>query len=78
MQINKIFIDQIVRSASSIGANYEEADGTPTKKDFSYNIKAKEGALFLVENDEFIKEKNLRFDVIFVPEIYLTEIMRQY
>lgn len=33
-QINKIFIDQIVRSASSIGANYEEADGTPTKKDF--------------------------------------------
>ncbi len=37
-QINKIFTDQIVRSASSIGANYEEADGTPTKKDFSYKM----------------------------------------
>jgi len=37
-QINKILIQQIVRSATSIGANYEEADGTPTKKDFSYKM----------------------------------------
>lgn len=37
-RINRIFIDQIVRSASSIGSNYEEADGTPTKKDFVYKM----------------------------------------
>jgi len=37
-RINRIFIDQIVRSASSIGANYEEADGSPTKKEFSYKM----------------------------------------
>lgn len=37
-KINRIFIDQIVRSASSIGSNYEEADGTPTKRDFIYKM----------------------------------------
>lgn len=37
-RINRIFIDQIVRSASSIGANYEEADGSPTKKEFAYKM----------------------------------------
>ncbi len=37
-RINRIFVDQIVRSASSIGSNYEEADGTPTKKDFIYKM----------------------------------------
>jgi len=37
-RINRIFIDQIVRSASSIGSNYEEADGTPSKKDFIYKM----------------------------------------
>jgi len=35
---NKIVIDQIIRSAASIGSNYEEADGTPTKKDFIYKM----------------------------------------
>lgn len=37
-RINRIFIDQIIRSSSSIGSNYEEADGTPTKKDFIYKM----------------------------------------
>jgi four helix bundle protein len=37
-RVNQIFIAQIVRSVSSIGANYEEADGTPTKKDFAYKM----------------------------------------
>lgn len=37
-RVNRIFIDQIVRSSSSIGSNYEEADGTPTKKDFIYKM----------------------------------------
>ena len=37
-RINRIFVDQIIRSASSIGSNFEEADGTPTKKDFIYKM----------------------------------------
>lgn len=37
-RINRILINQIGRSATSIGANYEEADGTPTKKDFAYKM----------------------------------------
>lgn len=37
-RINRIFIEQIIRSASSIGSNYEEADGTISKKDFVYKM----------------------------------------
>lgn len=37
-RVNRIFFDQIIRSATSIGANYEEADGTPTRKDFAYKM----------------------------------------
>lgn len=37
-RINRILVSQIVRSGTSIGANYEEADGTPTKKDFAYKM----------------------------------------
>lgn len=37
-KVNRIFISQVVRSSSSIGSNYEEADGTPTKKDFIYKM----------------------------------------
>ncbi|MEK7577982.1 MAG: four helix bundle protein [Patescibacteria group bacterium] len=37
-RINQILINQIGRSATSIGANYEEADGTATKKDFAYKM----------------------------------------
>lgn len=44
-RINRIFIDQIIRSASGMGSNYEEADGSPTKKEFAYkmSIVKKEG-----------------------------------
>ena len=31
-------ISQLVRSATSVGANYCEADTAPTKKDFKYRI----------------------------------------
>lgn len=31
---NAVFISQIIRSATSIGANYEEADGARSKKEF--------------------------------------------
>lgn len=37
-RINNIFIGQLIRAASSIGSNYEEADGTPTRKDFIYKM----------------------------------------
>lgn len=37
-EINKVLMSQIVRSATSIGANYMEADGAESKKDFQYKI----------------------------------------
>jgi len=36
--INNALISQIVRSGTSIGANYMESDGANTKKDFRYRI----------------------------------------
>lgn len=37
-EINRPLISQIVRSATSIGANYMEADGAESKKDFQHKI----------------------------------------
>ncbi len=36
--INRPLIDQIIRSATSIGANYMEANGANSKKDFKNKI----------------------------------------
>lgn len=36
--INNPLINQIIRSATSIGANYMEADGAESKKDFRHKI----------------------------------------
>ncbi len=36
--INKPLISQIVRSSTSIGANYMEADGAESKKDFQHKL----------------------------------------
>ena len=36
--VNNHLVGQVVRSATSIGANYMEADGAVTKKDFKYKI----------------------------------------
>jgi len=36
--INKPLVSQVVRSGTSIGANYMEADGAESKKDFKYKI----------------------------------------
>jgi four helix bundle protein len=36
--INSPLISQIVRAATSIGANYVEADGAESKKDFQHRI----------------------------------------
>lgn len=37
-EVNKILINQIVRSATSVGANYMEANQTSSKKDFKNKI----------------------------------------
>ena len=37
--INFKLIDQLIRSATSIGANYREANETETKKDFQFRIR---------------------------------------
>lgn len=36
--INESLIKQLIRSATSIGANYMEANGCDSKKDFKYKI----------------------------------------
>jgi four helix bundle protein len=36
--INRPIISQLIRSATSIGANYMEADGAESKKDFIHKI----------------------------------------
>ncbi len=36
--VNMVLINQIIRSATSIGANIEEARGAHTKIDFTYNM----------------------------------------
>lgn len=36
--INRSLISQVVRSATSIGANYMEADASESKKDFKHKI----------------------------------------
>lgn len=42
---NKVLINQVIRSATSMGANDQEADGSLTRKDFIHNyvIVRKEG-----------------------------------
>jgi four helix bundle protein len=36
--INKELIKQLIRAATSVGANYNEADGAESKKDFRHKI----------------------------------------
>lgn len=37
-RVNDVLVKQIVRSGTSVGANYMEADSAGTKKDFKYKI----------------------------------------
>ncbi len=37
--INQRLVDQLIRSGTSIGANYREANETDTKKDFKHRIR---------------------------------------
>jgi len=57
--INFKLVDQVVRSGTSMGANYREANETDTKKDFKYKIRlclkeSKETSYWLV----LLKEAN--------------------
>ena len=36
---NKIIVNQVIRSATSVGANYEEAQGAASKADFRNKLK---------------------------------------
>lgn len=63
--VNKRLIDQLIRSATSIGANYREANETDTKKDFQNKIRiskkeAKETIywiqLLIEENNNYKRE----------------------
>lgn len=63
--INFKMIDQLIRSATSIGANYREANETDTKKDFKNRIRiakkeAKETIYWLqllIETNQYLKNE---------------------
>lgn len=68
--INKVIIDQLIRSATSIGANYHEANEADSKKDFCNKIRiskkeAKETMYWLKLLAEIEKEK-----VVKIRELY--------
>jgi len=67
-RINNRLVDQLIRSSSSIGANYREANETDTKKDFKNKIRiAKKEAketiywleLMIEDNPNLKKEINI-------------------
>ncbi|MFH0972884.1 MAG: four helix bundle protein [Patescibacteria group bacterium] len=77
--VNFKLIDQVVRSGTSMGANYREANETETKKDFKYRIRIcrKEGKetiywlqLIIEANPEFKK----RVDPLLQETIELVKI----
>lgn len=60
--INNNLVSQVIRSGTSVGANYREANETETKKDFVFRVRicrkeAKESVYWL----ELIKESNPNF-----------------
>ena len=77
-RINTNLVDQLVRSATSVGANYREANETDTKKDFRNRIRiskkeAKETIYWL----KLLLDVNpgLKDDIISL-EIEATELMK--
>lgn len=74
------YIDQVIRSSSSIGANYREANDALGKKDFTFRIRisrkeAKESTYFLrlmkdVEDTGF----NSELDSLIQESVELTKI----
>ena len=69
--VNRRLVDQVIRSGTSVGANYREANETETKKDFKHRImicrkEAKETNYWLKlateANPEFSKEIGVLLD----------------
>lgn len=62
-EVNRIFINQLIRSSTSVGANYMEADGAESKKDTKHKFclcrkEIKESCYWL----RLIKEFNQKHD----------------
>lgn len=80
--INFNLIDQVIRSGTSMGANYREANETETKKDFLFRIRIcrKEGketiywlSLIIEANPEFTERiKPLLQETIELVKIFAT------
>lgn len=78
--INRCYTNQIIRSSSSVGANYREANDALGKKDFVHRVKiarkeAKETTYWI----ELIKEHNTnlanRMELLLQESIELTKIL---
>jgi len=72
--INRRLSDQLIRSGTSVGANYREANETETKKDFIFRIRicrkeAKETAYWL----QLLSEANAGFAVKIEPLLKETQ-----
>ena len=66
--VNKRLIDQLIRSATSIGANYREANESDTKRDFKNKIRiSKKEARETIYWLELIINSNASFN----KEIYI-------
>lgn len=79
-EINNIFINQCVRSATSIGANYREANDSLGKKDFVHRLKiarkeAKETTYWIVLIIEQNPVFKLRIESLYIESIDLTKIL---
>ncbi len=61
--VNRVIINQLAKSASSIGANYEESQAAESKDDFIHKIgivskEARESKFWLRVLDELLKDEN--------------------
>ena len=78
--INQEILKQLVRSSSSIGANYIEANEALSKKDFLMRIKisrkeAKETAYWLKLIDFQKKDNNKKYFSLIEEGTHLTKIL---
>ncbi len=78
--INYVYVDQVIRAASSVGANYREANDALGKKDFVFRIRisskeAKESTYFL-RLMKYVEDTGLdsEFDKLIQESIELTKI----
>lgn len=75
--VNYKLIDQVIRSATSIGANYREANETESDKDFKHRVRiskkeAKETIYWL----DLIKHSNVEFSSVEKLQQEAVELMK--